>query len=187
MSRSRATVLGLVAFLALSAAGPAAADQRDGRLPALFAALLDAPDHVAAQALETEIWTIWYEHDDRAIVLLMRQGRAAMARRDYAGAQRSFDQVVKIAPDYAEGWNARATQHYLMGGYQASLADIEKTLALEPRHFGALSGRGLVYAALERWEAALAAFEAALAVNPQMPGPRLNAAAIRKELSDREI
>ena len=190
MSRSRATVLGLVAFLAflaLLAADPAAADQRDGRLPALFAALLDAPDHVAAQALEAEIWTIWYEHDDRAIVLLMRQGRAAMARRDYAGAQRSFDQVVKIAPRYAEGWNARATLHYLMGGYQASLADIEKTLALEPRHFGALSGRGLVYAALERWEAALAAFEAALAVNPQMPGPRLNAEAIRKELSAREI
>ncbi len=187
MGRLRATILGLLAFLALLTAGPAMADQRDGRLPALFAALLDAPDPHAAQALEAEIWTIWYEHDDRAIVLLMRQGRGAMVRRDFTGALRSFDQVVKIAPGYAEGWNARATLYYLMGEHQASLADIEKTLALEPRHFGALSGRGLVFVALERWEAALEAFEAALAVNPQMPGPRMNAEAIRKELSDREI
>ncbi len=184
MGGVRATVLGLLALLA---AGAAAADQRDSRLPALFAALLEAPDHGAAQALEAEIWAIWYEHDDRAVVLLMRQGRGAMARRDFSAALRSFDQVVKIAPGYAEGWNARATLHYLMGSYQASLADIEKTLALEPRHFGALSGRGLVNAALERWEAALKAFEAALAVNPQMPGPRQNAEAIRKEFTDREI
>ncbi len=184
MGGLRATVLGL---LALVVASVALADQRDARLTALFAALLEAPDHGTAQALEAEIWSIWYEHDDDAIVLLMRQGRAAMARRDFSGALRSFDQVVMIAPGYAEGWNARATLHYLMGGYEASLADIEKTLALEPRHFGALSGRGLVYAALERWEAALEAFEGALAVNPQMLGPRRNAEAIRKELSDREI
>ena len=187
MSGLRTTVLAISVSLALLAGGPVSADQRDGRLPALFAALLEAPDAGAAEALEAEIWGIWYEHDDRAVVLLMRQGHGAMARRDFAAARRAFDQVVAIAPGYAEGWNARATLHYLAGGYRDSLADIDKTLALEPRHFGALSGRGLVYVALERWEAALAAFEAALAVNPRMAGPRLNAEAIRKELRAREI
>lgn len=187
MGGLRATLLAVPAALALLAAAPAAADQRDDRLPALFAALHEAPDAGAAQALEAEIWDIWYEHEDRAVVLLMRQGHAAMAGRDFAAARHAFDQVVSIAPEYAEGWNARATLNYLAGDYEASLADIDKTLALEPRHFGALSGRGLVYAALERWGDALKAFEAALAVNPQMIGPRRNAEAIRKQLHDREI
>lgn len=187
MSRFRATVLALAVLPTFLAGGPALADQRDDRLPKLFAELLGASDIGTARAVEARIWSLWYEHDDEAIVLLMRQGRAAMARQDHRSALRSFDQVVKIAPDFAEGWNARATLYYLMGRHEDSLADIERTLALEPRHFGALSGRGLVYSALEKWELALESFEAALAVHPQMPGPRLNAEAIRKELGDREI
>ncbi|MDH3909675.1 MAG: tetratricopeptide repeat protein [Rhodospirillales bacterium] len=184
MSAFRATVLALAVLLA---GGRALADQRDARLPDLFAQLLGASDIGTAQAVEARIWSLWYEHDDNAIVLLMHQARAAMARQDHGSALRSLDQVVKIAPDFAEGWNARATLYYLMGRHADSLADIERTLALEPRHFGALSGRGLVYLALEKWELALGSFEAALAVNPQMPGARLNAEAIRKTLRDREI
>jgi tetratricopeptide (TPR) repeat protein len=117
----------------------------------------------------------------------MRQGQAAMARQDHGSALRSLDQMVKIAPDFAEGWNARATVYYLLGRHADSLADIKRTLALEPRHFGALSGRGLVYSALEKWDLALGSFEAALSVNPRMPGARLNAEAIRKTLRDSEI
>ncbi len=184
MSALRATVLTLALILA---GAPAPADQRDGRLPELFAALREAADIAAAHAVEARIWGIWHEHEDDAVVLLMRRGRAAMARQDHLAALRAFDQVVKIAPDFAEGWNARATLYYLMGRHEDSLADIARTLALEPRHFGALSGRGLVYSALERWELALESFEAALAVHPQMTGPRLNAEAIRKEFGDREI
>ena len=166
---------------------PVAADQTDQRLPGLFDELLSTTDESAARQLEGQIWQIWYEHDDTAIVLLMRQGRGHMNRGDFGSAERSFDQVVKIAPAYAEGWNARATLYYLMGRHQESLGDIEATLALEPRHFGALSGRGLVYAALEEWELALEAFDAALAVNPHMTGARLNAEALRKGLRDKEI
>jgi tetratricopeptide (TPR) repeat protein len=184
MKALRATVLALAVQLA---GASVLADQRDARLPQLFAELQAAPDSGSARAIEARIWSLWYEHDDHAIVQLMRQGRAAMARQDHLSALRSFDQVIKIAPDFAEGWNARATLYYLMGRHADSLADIERTLALEPRHFGALSGRGLVYSALEEWELALESFEAALAVHPQMAGPRLNAEAIRKELGDREI
>ena len=133
------------------------------------------------------IWQIWIEFDDRAVELLMEDGMAAMARRDYRGALGKFDQIVHIAPDFAEGWNKRATVHYLIGNYGESLSDIEKTLALEPRHFGALSGRGLVYIELEEEVLALESFEAALKVHPLLPGARHNAAALRKRLENREI
>lgn len=181
-------VLPAISFaLALLAAGPAAADQKDARLTGLFDDLLNAAGAEAAQSIELQIWHIWYQHDDNAIVQLVKQGEAAMGRRDFRSALRSFDQVVQIAPGFAEGWNRRATLNYLMGRYEASLADIEKTLALEPRHFGALSGRGLVYTALKQLEPALRSFEAALVVHPHLAGARLNAEAIRKELGDRDI
>ena len=177
----------LLALLTAVMAAPAVADQKDVRLEGLFETLQKVPDARAAQPIEIQIWDIWYENDDSAIEELMRQGRFAMGRRDFASALRSVNQVIALVPDYAEGWNLRATLHYLMGNYEDSLADIEETLAREPRHFGALSGRGLVYAVLEELELALLAFEAALKVNPQMTGPRTNAEAIRQELKAREI
>lgn len=184
MSAFRSIALLLVALFAI---GPAAADQKDARLEGLFEELMGAPNHGAAQGAEAAIWGIWYEHDDDAIEQLMFKGRAAMDRRDFKGALRSVDQVIALAPDFAEGWNLRATLYFLIGRYEASLADIKETLAREPRHFGALSGRGLVYTQLDELDLALRSFEEALTVNPQMPGPRINAEAIRKELQDREI
>lgn len=182
------SVLAILMVLGTAAvAWSAAADQEDVRLDGLFEELQKVPDARAAQPIEMQIWGIWYEHDDNAIEELMRQGRFAMDRRDFDSALRSVNQVIALVPDYAEGWNLRATLHYLMGNHQDSLADIEETLAREPRHFGALSGQGLVYAAIGELEPALLAFEAALKVNPQMMGPRVNAEAIRQELKGREI
>lgn len=184
MNGLRAIALVLTILLA---GAPALGDQRDVRLDVLFDKLQMIADPADAGALEQEIWRIWYEHEDPAVVLLMRQGHGAMGRRDFRSALRSFNQVVDLVPDFAEGWNARATLFYLMGDYDASLADIEKTLAREPRHFGALSGRGLVYAAMEEWDLALKSFESALAVNPHLDGARRNADSIQKELDERDI
>ncbi len=117
----------------------------------------------------------------------MQSGIDDMSRRNLPAALEAYHQVVAIAPDFAEGWNKRATVHYLMGNLNQSLKDIARTLELEPRHFGALSGRGLVYAKLDDLERALDSFEAAVAVNPQMIGPRINAEAIRQVLKGREI
>ena len=178
--------LGLVLGLALPV-GPAAADQDDPRLEALFARLKSAPNAPAAQEVEASIWHIWLQSDDNVIGLLMGQGINAMSRNDMRAALGKFDQIVKIAPDFAEGWNKRATVHYLLGNYQESLHNIEKTLKLEPRHFGALSGRGLVYSALEQWRPALESFEKALEVNPHMTGARTNAEAIRQQIGDQDI
>lgn len=173
----------LISFSAFAAA----ADQSDSRLADLFARLMKTQDLGEAFRVESEIWTVWLEHDDEAVRLLLDKGIAAMNRGDHRGALEDFDQIVAIAPDFAEGWNKRATVHYLLGNYKESLDDIAETLALEPRHFGALSGRGLVYGELEELELALESFEAALEVHPNMVGSRRNAEALRRHLQDQEI
>jgi len=183
---TRLVQIALCLTLALSAA-PLRADQSDPRLDALFAELKGAENAGVAEQVEREIWHIWIESNDGAVTLLMRDGIAAMSRQDYRGAIGKFDQVVAIAPDFAEGWNKRATVRYLVGDYEGSLADIDETLALEPRHFGALSGRGLVYIELDEPERALAAFEAALAIHPRLPGANHNAMLLRHYLDSREI
>ena len=177
----------IVLLLLCGLAVPAAADQDDPRLDRLFEQLYHAPDPVAAQAVEQAIWEIWLTSNNDVINALMSEGVAAMQRRDYTTALRSFDSMVELAPNFAEGWNKRATLYYLMGAYENSLDDIIRTLELEPRHFGALSGRGMILHNLGRDEEALIAFEAALDLNPQMPGARLNVEALRKLLKDRAI
>jgi len=163
------------------------ADQNDPQLDELFEQLHDAPDELAARQIEQRIWALWTAHEDSEVRGLMEIGMGYMAHKNYSSALETFEEVVGMAPDFAEAWNKRATVHWLLGNNQDSLADIDKTLALEPRHFGALSGRGLVYINLEEWELALKAFEDALEVYPQMIGPRLNSQAIRMMLEGQPI
>ncbi len=159
--------------------GGAHADQNDPRLPGLFDQLLLATSPAAAAPVEQAIWEAWTRHSDPVVEQLMEKAARALRLGDRGMAERSLDQVVALAPDYAEGWNRRATYYYAIGRYQASLDDIEKVLALEPRHFGALAGKGLVLVALDRWPEAAEAFTAALAVDPQMEGTKANLKAIQ--------
>lgn len=178
----------LCLIFALASAGPEAfADQKDPRLNDLFARLKAAPNGIEAAGIERQIWTIWTEHPDEDVADLMRKGtKAMMVDQDFIEALKTFDSVIEKAPEFAEGWNKRATVHYLMGNYDLSLHDIDETLALEPRHFGALSGRGLVFIKLEELRDALEAFEEALKVHPRMSGPRANAKALRDALGEGE-
>ncbi len=176
-----ALVVGLMAAPAVQA------DQNDSRLDALFVRLLEAPGPGEAQVVEGLIWSIWVQSDDGAVQILMHDGIEALQRGDYRRALSKFEQMVVIAPDFAEGWNKRATAHYLLGNYAQSLADISKTLKLEPRHFGALSGRGLVYIELEDERRALKAFEDALSIHPNLTSAAINAAQLRKILRERRI
>jgi tetratricopeptide (TPR) repeat protein len=182
-----ATAALLFAAAILATPPPAAADQNDSRLDALFTRLQEASGPAEAQQIEGQIWQIWIQSDDGAVRGLMRDGLSAMERGDYSHALGKFDQMVLIAPGFAEGWNKRATAHYLLGNYAQSLADIAETLALEPRHFGALAGRGLVYVRLEDERRALEAFEAALAIHPHFPAAQANAEQLRQILREREI
>ncbi len=168
-------------------AGSAHADQTDRRLNDLFTELKAMSGPATAAPVERQIWTIWLETSDETVRTLMKKGIERMAAGDLRTALAAFNHVVGAAPEFAEGWNKRATVYYLMEKYDESLADIVKTLELEPRHFGALSGRGLIYIKLNDLNKALQAFEDALAVNPQMIGPRSNAAAIRQILKQRDI
>ncbi len=183
MRRSaRAAVrLGLVLGLGLGAGpGVARADQKDPRLGPLFAALATA-DAVEAQAIEQRIWAIWSETPDPEAQTLLEVGSVAMANRDHRTARAAFDALVALAPDFAEGWNKRATLFWLLGEDVASVRDIQRTLALEPRHFGALSGLGLILRGRGEDRRALEAFEAALAIHPTLPGARRHAERLRRE------
>jgi tetratricopeptide (TPR) repeat protein len=150
----------------------ARAAQDDPRLDALFDKLKMASSETEATAAEVQIWRIWAEHKNPEIARLMRDGIAALGEDEQELALDDFNAVVKHDRSFAEGWNKRATVEFVMGNFNASIADVERTLALEPRHFGALSGLGQIYLALDRKELALKAFRAALAINPYLPGVR---------------
>jgi tetratricopeptide (TPR) repeat protein len=186
-------ILAILAMLAgLLLAQPAAADQKDPRLDKLFQQLKTATSTEESYPIEIQIWQIWTEANDTNIDALMDIGIASMndpgqSAAEYKKALQAFDKVVSLAPGFAEGWNKRATLLYLLGRYEDSIKDIEKTLALEPRHFGALSGLGLCEAQLHREKEAFDAFEKALAINPNMPGVRLNAEEMKKALANKSI
>jgi tetratricopeptide (TPR) repeat protein len=145
------------------------AGSRDAVLRELFARLASAASQRDAEAIEREIWSAWLATDDPAVASLVERGLAAMAAREVAAALEAFDRVIELAPDYAEGWNKRATLHWLRGAFEASVADIDRTLALEPRHFGALSGLAMIREAQGRPFEALEALERLLHIHPRMP------------------
>jgi tetratricopeptide (TPR) repeat protein len=175
-------LLAAAVLLGLGLAGGAAADQTDPRLASLFARLQATQSPLEAHALESLIWDAWLSTDDDDVRLLVRQGAAFMAQGELPLALAAFNGVVARAPKFAEGWNKRATVFFLMDDYDSSIADIEQTLALEPRHFGALSGLGQIYLGLDRKDLALKAFEAALRVDPHLIGVREAVEALKKQL-----
>lgn len=163
------------------------ADQTDKRLNALFARLQSTQDAAEAAMLTDTIWASWHESKNPAVNELMERGLAQLADRDYHAAIGTFSQMIEVAPDFAEGWNKRATAYYLVEDYAASVKDIDRTLELEPRHFGALSGLGLIMLAMDNDEAALRAFEATLTVNPFAPGARHNILELKERQKKREL
>jgi tetratricopeptide (TPR) repeat protein len=173
----------LCAVLVLGFMTPAWADQTDRRLDGLFERLRLTSSEAEAETAQQQIWQIWIESDDMLTNRLMQEGIQAMVTRQHALALECFDRLVERAPAFAEGWNKRATVYYLMENYEASVLDIERTLELEPRHFGALSGLGMIYDAIGEPAAALRSFEAAIAINPHLDGARQRVEALRRELS----
>ena len=162
---------------------PALADQTDARLDPLFEQLLVSETPVQIRATESEIWGIWLSHPNSDVERLMELGTEAMNRRQFPEALLIFTQIVENFPEFAEGWNKRATLYYLVGNTEASVSDIEKTLELEPRHFGALSGLGLVYLQQGKLSLAKQAFENLIAVHPNSPNAQENLRYVIEQLS----
>ena len=165
-------LLSLFILLLLSAS--ADADQNDVRLAELFRSLKLTESVSKALVFENKIWNIWMEHYDPEVKSAMFQGVEAMKLQQFEQAFGHFSLLIKLAPDYAEGWNKRATVLYLMGRFKESEAEVMRTLELEPRHFGALSGQGLIRIALQDWTGAIYFLESALKINPHMYGVIMN-------------
>lgn len=177
----------LVLVLLLGLAGASIADQTDERLDGLFARLHATADGHEAEAITAQIWEIWYQTENLEARELFRRGVRHLQAARFDEALAAFDEVVELTPDFAEAWNRRATVLYLMGEHAASVDDIKHTLMLEPRHFGALSGLGLIYLHSEQWDDAIRAFRRALEVNPHLPGPRQNIELIERHTRDSTI
>lgn len=155
------------------------ADQTDARLDPLFAQLKSITDHRHGTELSNLIWAIWLEVDDIEVRQRLHDGMIAMDGGEFGSALQHFSSLIQRSPGFAEGWNRRATLHYLRGDYASSARDIKQTLLLEPRHFGALSGLGLIMIRLREPDAAIIAFEKALAVNPHAANVRYHLERLR--------
>ena len=149
----------------LFAFGPSFADQ--ATLDDLFSRLPDASEDEAERITES-IWIEWSKSGSASMDLLLERGRDAMAAGEFDAAIEHFTALIDHAPDFAEAYNARATAYYQTGDLGPSVADIAKALDLNPRHFGALSGLGMIFEEIGRPEKALEAYRAALSVNPHL-------------------
>ncbi len=141
---------------------------RAAELDQLFDTLKTTTSADAARAAERGIIGIWLDSGSPSVDLLMGWAMRAMAGKDYAAALDFLDRVVTMKPDYVEGWNKRATVYFLIDDYGKSIADIERVLALEPRHFGALAGLGSILRDLGEDEKALAVYRRILEIDPHM-------------------
>lgn len=156
-------------LLLMALALPAASDQTDPMLDRLFTDLARTGSHAEASQLTSEIWSRWIASDgDADADRLMQSGMALMNSGMLDGAEQVFSQLIHDHPDFAEAWNKRATVRFLLGNDTGSRRDIARVIDLEPRHFGALSGLGMINMRDGNLQAALQAFEAALRVNPHL-------------------
>ena len=157
----------LAALLGLMLASPAGSQTV---LDTLFDKLRTATDPVAVQTLEQGIWEQWTMVPEPPHRQLMLRGIAEMNQQELQNAVVTFTRLIETAPQLSEAWNKRATVHWLLGNFTASLADICETVKREPRHFGAYSGLGMIRAQMGEHARAAAAFELARKWNPHIVG-----------------
>lgn len=157
----------LATFVVLSLfSGPAISQEQD--LDRLFG-LLAQKDNGNWESVEQDIWAEWSRSGSPAMDLLLQRGRLAMAEGNLTLAIEHLTALIDHAPEFAEGWNARATAYFQAGLFGPSIADIRVTLTLNPKHFGALSGLGMIMESMDLPNDALFAYRQALAIHPHRP------------------
>jgi len=172
-------LLPLFVFITITTAN---ADQNAPELPGLFEQLGQATDAHEAAVLEREIWELWLQAPDASSGLLLSQISRAIGAGRLELALRLSDQLVDSAPQFAEGWNKRATAHYLLGNNAESVADIRETIRLEPKHFGAIAGLGMIFLRDNNLQAALEAFLQVQAISPASMNAKLSVENVRSKL-----
>jgi tetratricopeptide (TPR) repeat protein len=134
----------------------------------LFEALKAAPDAETAKLVENRIWALWLASGSDTADLLMSRVKQAADEKDTDLAIRLLDSIIDLKPDYAEAWNRRATMYFTKKDFGHALADIAQALAREPRHFGALTGLGMILQEIGDDKRALEAFRRALEIDPHL-------------------
>ena len=170
-----------------AATTPPVAVTREARLDQLFVDLKRERNEKAAQRIAGRIWGEWFQSGSASIDLMMQWSQKAMDDQKFDVALDFLDQVVILQPKYAEGWNRRATVHYMMKNFGKSMSDIDQTLQLEPRHFGALSGLAQIMAATGHKQSALEAWQKVLAIYPMMRSAQDQVATLSEELAGEGI
>ena len=149
------------------------ADQNDKRLNYLFDKLAIAEEEKEINKITNQIWKIWHEIDDPKTTRDFETGVQMMNLGYYKRSIDYFDKVILNKPNFAEAWNKRATAHFMMGNFDLSMQDIGQTLQLEPRHFGALDGMGLIFIHTNQHEKAIEIYDKMLEIFPNSIGTKL--------------
>lgn len=147
----------------------AAAEEKTGEgnlSQELLDQLKDTETDEEAAALEEEVWDAWLVSGSPTVDVLMQRGLEYQQTENLEAARDAFDRAIAILPDYAEAWNRRAVLFFNDGKYDEAIADLESALIREPRHFGAWIGLAMIFESIERPEAALKAYDKALAIHP---------------------
>ena len=145
----------------------AAEKDQEARLQGLFKDLQNTFDLNEARKIEDEIWDVWTTHpSEETLTSLLKKGTTYMSQNQLTSAHNVFSKAIELDPNWAEAWNKRATVLYLMGNFELSQNDIDMVLSLEKRHFGALSGQGLVQTALQNYQKAIDSYIEAHKIYP---------------------
>ena len=151
-----------------------AEDNKSSQLDDLFYKLKNTKNYEIAKKIEKKIWNLWTTHpDEKSLTDLLAKGSDYMSQNQLTSAHNVFSKVIELDPNWAEGWNKRATVLYMMGEFEKSQNDIDEVLKLEKRHFGALAGQGLVNIKLENYEKAIMSYEEAIKIYPSMNSPKI--------------
>ena len=182
--------LSLYVFLVLMFYGNVLAESkdRDIRLNQLFEQLKKSNNASLAFEIEMKIWNIWSTHPTHdSLTQSLAKGSGLISKGELEAAYKIFSTIIESAPDWAEGWNKRATVLYLMGRYQESLKDIDEVLKRENRHFGALSGQGLVQTELKNYEKAIKSYQAVQKIYPSIRAAKVMIPQLRKLIKEESI
>jgi len=180
-------ILFIFVFLTISSLS-FANDDRQKQIDELFDQLKSSIDYESSKEIESKIWELWTTHpSENSLTALLADGSFYMSQNKLETAYETFTKTIELDSSWAEAWNKRATVLYLMGQYKLSQADIDKVLELEARHFGALSGQGLVQAALKNYQKAIESYIEAHKVHPNMKSPLIMIEKLKLQIQKESI
>ncbi len=164
-----------------------AAEPNKDALPVLLDRLAKTTEQEQANLIAEEVWAHFFNSGSASVDLILQRGIAAQAAENFDLASDFYADVIEFAPDFAEGWNRRAGLEYQRGEYAAALEDLAMAIKLQPRHFGAMAGLGLVFERLGSAKGAYKAYQDALAIHPFLPHALSGTARLKKQVEGRQL